>query len=109
MTIPAPDLRHGSRIVFLVRSDFLGGIGRAPQATKAASLIGLARSLALELAGRNISVTCLAFGQDNGAETVAEAIASLCSNNQADLTGQLILLDGGANLSLKNAKERTAL
>lgn len=102
-----PELHNGARIVFLIRSAFLGGVGRAPQGTKAASLIGLARSLALELAERNISVNCLALGENQGSDVLAEAIASLCSTDAADLTGQLILIDGGANLSLKKSTPQT--
>lgn len=98
-----PSLREGSRIVFLVSSAFLGSPRSAPQATAASMLIGLARSLALELASQWISVSSLAFDRCPTVEDAEAAIKGLRAHRAADINGQLILLDGGANLSLKNA------
>lgn len=98
-----PNLREGSRIVFLVSSAFLGSPGSAPQATAASMLIGLARSLALELASQQISVNCLAFKKGCAIDGMDEAIAHLLADRAADVNGQVILRDGGENLSLRKS------
>lgn len=98
-----PDLRKGSRIVFLVFSAFLGELGCATQSTASAMLIGLARSLALELAGQRISVNCFAFKKGCNIDGVDEAIALLLADRAADVNGQVILRDGGENLSLRKS------
>ena len=98
-----PSLRTGSRIVFLVPSVFLGGTGCAYQATSAAMLVGLARSLALELADQMITVNCLAPSKDGKLDGMRESIAFLLTDKAADVSGQVILIDGGTNLSLRKS------
>ncbi len=69
-------------------------------------LVGLARSLALEFAERGISVNCLAPGQDAKLDAIKGEIAFLLEEEAADVTGQVILIDRGENLSLRKAGRR---
>jgi len=109
------------RIVHL--SSVVGAMGNAGQANYAASkagLIGLSKSLAREVAGRNITVNCVAPGYISTPMTeglpeavktaflagipmqrfgtpgdVAQAVKFLCSDGAAYITGQVLHVNGG--------------
>jgi 3-oxoacyl-[acyl-carrier protein] reductase len=110
--------RRGGRIVVL--SSVAGQIGNRGQVNYSASkagLIGAAKSLALELASRNITVNCIApglietdmiesaprqeilkqipAGRLGSADEVAALAAYLCSDAAAYITRQVIGINGG--------------
>ncbi len=100
-----------------------GNAGQANYAASKAGLIGFSKSLAQELAGRGITVNVVAPGfvatdmtaalpEDKKAamlqriplqrfaqpEDVARAVAFLCSDDAAYVTGQTLVVDGGMTL-----------
>jgi 3-oxoacyl-[acyl-carrier protein] reductase len=104
-------------------SSVIGLIGNAGQTNYAASkagLIGLTKSLARELAGRNVTVNAVApgfittdmtaglsdevkktihakipLGRTGNAEDIANAVAFLASPEAGYITGQVLCVDGG--------------
>jgi len=115
-----PMIRHrgGGRIVVL--SSVAGQIGNRGQVNYSASkagLIGATKALALELAGRGITVNCVApglietdmtldaprdellklipAGRLGAADEVAALVAYLCSDAAAYITRQVIGVNGG--------------
>ena len=97
-----------------------GNVGQANYAASKAGLIGLTKSAARELAGRGITVNCVApgfietdmtaalpesvradllgqipLGRLGAAEEVAAAVAFFASEQAAYITGQLLCIDGG--------------
>lgn len=98
----------------------MGNVGQANYAASKAGLIGFSKSLARELAARNITVNCIAPGfiqtsmtdvlpdeikdaclvqiplkRFGTPEDVAKLVRFLCSNDASYITGQVIRLDGG--------------
>ncbi len=110
--------RQPGRIIVLSSvSGLIGNRGQTNYAASKAGLIGAAKSLALELAKRNITVNAVAPGlidtdmtedlpQDmvrdmiplrrtGTAEEVAALVSFLCSEKAAYITRQVIAIDGG--------------
>jgi len=118
VTMPMIRSRRGGRIVVL--SSVAGQIGNRGQVNYSAAkagLIGAAKSLALELASRNITVNCIApglietdmiesapseeilkqipAGRLGAADEVAALVSYLCSDAAAYVTRQVIGINGG--------------
>ena len=110
--------RKPGRVVVLSSvSGLIGNRGQTNYAASKAGLIGAAKSLALELAKRNITVNAVAPGlietdmtealptdmirdmiplrRMGQAEEVADLVAFLCSDKGAYITRQVIAVDGG--------------
>lgn len=102
---------------------YLGSAGQANYAASKAGLVGFARSLARELAGRNITVNVVApglvatdmisglsaerlaalesmvpIGRPAAPEEIAAAVAFLASDEAAYITGAVIPVDGGLGM-----------
>jgi 3-oxoacyl-[acyl-carrier protein] reductase len=102
----------------------IGNAGQSNYAASKAALIGMAKSLARELASRNITVNCVAPGfiatemtdvlpdkvkelakeaipmsRFGDADDVAHAVAFLASEECDYITGQVVCIDGGMALS----------
>lgn len=118
LVMPMIRRRQPGRVVVLTSvSGLIGNRGQTNYAASKAGLIGAAKSLALELAKRKITVNCVAPGfietemtealpiervQDliplrrpGQAEEVAALVAFLCSAQAAYITRQVIGVDGG--------------
>lgn len=117
----APSLPDGGRIVLLGSRTAAGSAGRAQYAASKAAVVGMARSWAIELATRRITVNVVAPGatdtpmlRDPARTTVAPRLPPmgrfvdpreiaaltlfLLSPGAASLTGQQIVVCGGASL-----------
>jgi NAD(P)-dependent dehydrogenase (short-subunit alcohol dehydrogenase family) len=116
-----PAMPYGGRIVLIGSRVAGGAAGRAQYAASKAALLGLARSWAIELAPRGITVNVVAPGATATAmlsdparagvtprlppigrfvrpEEVAALAAFLLSDMAASITGQQITICGGASL-----------
>jgi 3-oxoacyl-[acyl-carrier protein] reductase len=115
--------RFGRIINIVSVSGVIGNPGQANYAASKAAIIGMARSVAQEMAKKNVTVNCVApgwietamtdilpdkvkesakemipmsrFGQ---AEDVANTVAFLASEESGYITGQVICVDGGLAL-----------
>jgi NAD(P)-dependent dehydrogenase (short-subunit alcohol dehydrogenase family) len=117
----APRLPRGGRIVFIGSRTASGAAGRGQYAATKAALVALARSWAIELAPRGITVNVVApaatetpmlkdptratvapklppIGRFIQPEEVAAAVAFLLSADAAAITGQQLVICGGSSL-----------
>ncbi|MEM6710209.1 MAG: 3-oxoacyl-ACP reductase FabG [Pseudomonadota bacterium] len=118
LVMPMIRARNGGRIVVMTSvSGLSGNRGQTNYAASKAGLIGAAKSLALELAKRKITVNCVAPGvietdmtealptdwvtanvplrRPGQVEEVAGLVSYLCSPGAAYITRQVIAIDGG--------------
>jgi NAD(P)-dependent dehydrogenase (short-subunit alcohol dehydrogenase family) len=116
-----PAMPDGGRIVLIGSRLASGAVGRAQYAASKAAMLGLCRSWAIELAPRGITVNVVAPGATDTPmlrdparasvtpklppigrfvrpEEVAALTAFLLSDMAASITGQQILICGGASL-----------
>jgi 3-oxoacyl-[acyl-carrier protein] reductase len=115
--------RKGSIVFIGSISPFYGVPGQANYAAAKAGLVGLARSLAREVASRGITVNVVApgfidtdmtsevagleamtslipMGRTGHVEDIAGVVQFLASNHSRYLTGQVIAVDGGLAMGL---------
>ena len=116
--------QHFGRIINISSvSGLMGQVGQANYAASKAGLIGLTKSMARELAARNITVnvvapgfiptdinaamdealrerlrTLIPLGRFGTAEDVAGAVAFLASEEAAYITGVVLPVDGGLSM-----------
>lgn len=117
----APRLPAGGRIVLIGSRTATGAAGRSQYAATKAALVGMARSWAIELAPRGITVNVIApaatdtpmlrdnargaveprtppIGRFVRADEVAALTAFVLSEDAAAITGQQIVICGGSSL-----------
>ena len=118
LVFPMVQARAGGRIVVLSSmSGISGNRGQTNYAAAKAGVIGAAKSLAVELARRNITVNCVAPGvietemtkdlpkdqvlpliplhRTGKAEEVAAAVSFLCGPDSTYIHGQVLAVNGG--------------
>lgn len=118
IVMPMVSARHGGRIVSISSvSGIMGNRGQVNYSAAKAGIIGATKSLAIELAKRNITVNCVAPGlietqmlegvpldevlkaipmrRVGRPEEVAAVVSFLCSDEASYITRQVISVNGG--------------
>ena len=124
LVLPMVRARRGGRIVAVSSiSGVMGNRGQVNYAASKAGVIGMTKSLAKELAGRNITVNAVApgfidtdmtaaltetaknavlgsipMGRMGTPENVAKAVAFLAGEDAGYITGQVLAVDGGMSM-----------
>lgn len=118
-------MKRGGRIVNIASRAYLAGYAHAPYITSKAGVVGLSRSMAIDLAPRGIFVNAIAPGlietdmfrsltperqaelidkqptkELGQPEDIANAIAFFADRRTRNLTGQLLTLDGGRSMGI---------
>jgi NAD(P)-dependent dehydrogenase (short-subunit alcohol dehydrogenase family) len=105
-------LRSGGRIVLVGSRGHLGAWGGVHRMAASAALAGLMRTMALELAARDIAVNLVAAGFVGTAwDTPAsrrQVANAVCLLAEADtgLVGETIIVDGGRSLRMSESKSQ---
>lgn len=117
-----PSMRDGGRVVLIGSRVSSGAAGRSQYAAVKAAMVGMARSWAIELAPRGITVNVVSpaatetpmlrdpqrassapvlppIGRYVKVEEVASLVAYLLSESAGAITGQQIMVCGGSSLS----------
>lgn len=116
---------EGGRIVQIASRGYLGGAGASHYVASKAAVVGMVRSMAIELRWRGISVNAVAPGmvdtrmldgytpemrraleqrEPTGAaaspQTIADAVSFLASDRAALCNGQVLFVDGGKSVGM---------
>ena len=105
-----PAMATGARIVFVSSKGYLGAWGGAHLMAASAALAAMARSMSLELAGRQIAVNLVApdfvgskWDQPQSRRAVASAVAYL-ANPDSGMSGETLLIDSGRSLRMAESR-----
>ena len=116
-------MRNGGRIVNIASRSFAGAPQMAHYASSKAAVVGLTRSMAIDLSPRDIRVNAIApgvvdtdmlhymseerqqamlgfqlLGRIGQPEDIARAVSFLASPENTYITGQILIVDGGRSL-----------
>lgn len=121
----AKRMRRGARIVNIASRAYLAGYAHSAYITSKAGVVGLTRSMAIDLAERGIAVNAIAPGlietdmfrsltperqqeliakqptkEVGQPEDIANGIAFFASPRTRNVTGQILTLDGGRSMGI---------
>jgi 3-oxoacyl-[acyl-carrier protein] reductase len=109
----AKRLVDGGTIVHIASRAHLGGWGGAHQMAAGAALIGMSRSMALELAEADVRVNCVTpdfvgmeWDTREARAELANVVGFLASPSSAPISGEVILLDRARSLRMTEAARR---
>lgn len=109
----APRMAGGGAIVVVASRAHLGGWGGAHVMAAGAALVGMGRSMALELAGQGVRVNVIAapfVGEPadtpDARADVAGTVAYLAGPDGASITGETLLLNRGDSLRMGEGRRR---